>query len=275
MKLALKIDVATERGMREGVPQLAELLECHGARATFLFTLGPHHLLGRTWLPGADLGRRFATIMRSIHDAGFETGIHAFDHAKWLRRAAHGDAAWTCREMEYAQNRYQEIFMAPATIHGAAGWQMNVHAYRLTQRLGFRYCSDTRGSHPFLPVYNAEIIACPQLPTTLPALDELLTSPGITTDNVVAHLLQLSADPPPPGHVYTLRAENEGLQSSSLFAQLLDGWRALGYRLTGLDEYGDNLNIALLPHHNVVQGHVAGRSGTVALQGGEFLAISA
>src|SRR3546814_13802247 len=84
--------------------------------------------------------------------------------------------------MQSAQTRYQEIFMAPAMIHGAAGWQMNVHAYRLTQRLGFRYCSDTRGSHPFLPVYNAEIVACPQLPTTLPALDELLASPGLTTD---------------------------------------------------------------------------------------------
>jgi undecaprenyl phosphate-alpha-L-ara4FN deformylase len=272
MNLALKIDVATERGMRQGVPQLAGLLERHGVRATFLFTLGPHHPLGCRWLPGADLGRRFAASMRSIHDAGFETGIHAFDHATWLCRAAHGCAAWTQREMQSAQTRYQEIFMTPAAIHGAAGWQMNVHAYRLTQRLGFRYCSDTRGIHPFLPVYNAEIVACPQLPTTLPTLDELLASPGITTDNVVARLLQLSADPPPSGHVYTLRAENEGLQSSSLFTQLLDGWRALGYRLTGLGDYGDSLNLAALPHHNVVQGHVAGRSGSVALQGGEFLA---
>lgn len=272
MKLALKIDVATERGVREGVPQLAKLLEHYGIRATFLFTLGPHHPLGRAWLPGTDLGRRYATIMRSIHDAGFETGIHAFDHTKWLRRAAHGDAAWTLHEMESAHTRYQEIFAAPATIHGAAGWQMNVHACRLTQRLGFRYCSDTRGSYPFLPVYNAEIVACPQLPTTLPALDELLASPGIATDNVAAHLLQLSADPPPSGHVFTLRAEGEGLKFRPLFAQLLDGWRALGYELGGLGDYGDSLDRALLPYHNVVQGHVAGRAGTVALQGGEFLA---
>lgn len=271
MKLALKIDVATERGVREGVPQLARLLERHGLRATFLFTLGMHHPLGRTWLPGTDLGRRFAATMRSIHDAGFETGILAFDHAKWLRRAAHGDAAWTRREMECAQARYQEIFAMPAMFHGAAGWQMNVHAYRLTQRLGFRYCSDTRGTHPFLPVYNAEIVACPQLPTTLPVLDELLASPGIAAHNVTAHLLQLSADPPPSGHVYTLRAESEGLKFRPLFAQLLDGWRALGYELGGLGEYGDSLDSTQLPYHNVVQGYVAGRASTVALQGSEFL----
>lgn len=272
MKLALKIDIATDRGTREGMPQLAELLEHHDARATFLFTLGLHRVLGRTWLPGTDIGKRFSAVMRSIHAAGFETGIHAFDHAKWLHKAVHKDDAWTRHEMEHAQNRYQDIFGEPARIHGAAGWQMNVHAYRLTQRLGFHYCSDTRGSHPFLPVHNAEIMACPQLPTTLPTLDELLAAPGIATDNVAAHLLQLSSNPPPTGHVYTLRAENEGLKFKSVFAQLLNGWRALGYQLVALGDYGEGLNRALLPYHNVVQGHVTGRTGTVALQGREFLA---
>ena len=46
-------------------------------------------------------------------------------------------------------------------VHGAAGWQMNSHAYRHTQTVGFRYCSDTRGTHPFIPVIRAEIVACP------------------------------------------------------------------------------------------------------------------
>ena len=58
-----------------------------------------------------------------------------------------------------------------------------------TQRLGFDYCSDTRGTHPFIPMWNAEIIACPQLPTTLPTLDELIGVGGITPDNVAQHLL--------------------------------------------------------------------------------------
>jgi peptidoglycan/xylan/chitin deacetylase (PgdA/CDA1 family) len=272
MKLALKIDIATVRGTREGIPRLAALLERHDARATFLFTLGPHHLLGRTWLPGTDLGRRFGAIMRSIHGAGFETGIHAFDHAKWLHNAAHEGQAWTRHAMENAQNRYLDIFGEPARIHGAAGWQMNVHAYRLSQQLEFHFCSDTRGSHPFLPVHNAEIVACPQLPTTLPTLEELLATPGIKPDNAVEHLLQLCSNPPPSGHVYTLRAEHEGLKYKSVFAQLLNGWRALGYQLVALGDYGAGLNRAMLPYHNVMQGSVPGRSGTVALQGAEFLA---
>ena len=41
MKLALKVDVDTFRGTREGVPRLVELLRKHGAGATFLFSMVP------------------------------------------------------------------------------------------------------------------------------------------------------------------------------------------------------------------------------------------
>ena len=55
MKLALKIDVDTFRGTREGVPRLVELLRKHGAGGTFLFSLGPDHTgraLRRAFRPG-------------------------------------------------------------------------------------------------------------------------------------------------------------------------------------------------------------------------------
>jgi len=42
-RLALKIDVDTLRGTREGVPRLLECLARHDVRATFLFSLGPDH----------------------------------------------------------------------------------------------------------------------------------------------------------------------------------------------------------------------------------------
>jgi peptidoglycan/xylan/chitin deacetylase (PgdA/CDA1 family) len=41
MRIGLKVDVATLRGTREGVPALVELFRRHGVGATFLFTLGP------------------------------------------------------------------------------------------------------------------------------------------------------------------------------------------------------------------------------------------
>ena len=112
-KLALKIDLDTLRGTQEGAPRLLELLLAHGAGATFLFSLGPDHtgralkrifrpgflakvkrtsvtehygfktLLYGTLLPGPDIGRRCAELMRQIGEAGFEVGIHCFDHVKW------------------------------------------------------------------------------------------------------------------------------------------------------------------------------------------------
>ena len=57
----------------------------------------------------------------------------------WRSAASAGPAS----EMGAACLRFAEIFGEPARTHGAAGWQMNLHALRLTQRLGFDYCSDT------------------------------------------------------------------------------------------------------------------------------------
>ncbi|MGA8007610.1 MAG: 4-deoxy-4-formamido-L-arabinose-phosphoundecaprenol deformylase, partial [Burkholderiales bacterium] len=43
MRLALKLDVDTYRGTREGVPRLMRILAAQRAGATFLFSLGPDH----------------------------------------------------------------------------------------------------------------------------------------------------------------------------------------------------------------------------------------
>jgi len=302
LKLALKIDVDTYRGTREGVPRLIEALRRHQAGATFLFSLGPDHtgrairrvfrpgffgkvsrtsvlehyglktLLYGTLLPGPDIGMRCADVMRGARDAGYEVGIHTWDHVRWQDHVARRDAAWTAAEMRAACRRHAEIFGEPARTHGAAGWQMNLHALRLTQGLGFDYCSDTRGRCPFIPIYRGEIVACPQLPTTLPTLDELIGVDGLTADNVAAHLLRLSQDPPPTGHVYTLHAELEGMKLLPVFEALLSGWRSMGFELVATRELFDALVLQNLPRHEVTAGEVPGRSGTLALQGREFLA---
>ena len=300
--LALKIDVDTYRGTREGVPPLVEALKRHGAGATFLFTLGPDHtgraikrafrpgfmqkvgrtsvvshygvktLLYGTVLPGPDIGRRCADVMRRVRDEGFEVGVHTWDHVKWQDGVGEADADWTADEMNRAVVRFQEIFGEAPDVHGAAGWQMNVHAYRRTQALGFRYASDTRGTHPFLPVIRGEIVACPQLPTTLPTLDELIGVDGVTEANVAEHLLERSKEALPSGHVYTLHAELEGMKLAPVFERLLEGWRGLGYNLVSLGDYFDALEDKNLPRHETLVGEVPGRSGTLALQGPEFLA---
>jgi undecaprenyl phosphate-alpha-L-ara4FN deformylase len=294
-QIALKIDVDTYRGTCEGVPRLVDALKRFEAQATFFFSLGPDHtgraikrvfrpgfvgkvsrtsvvehygiktLLYGTLLPGPDIGRRCADIMRSVRDAGFEVGIHCFDHIRWQDHVANEDADWTQREMQRAVDRFIDIFNEPPKAHAAAGWQMNRHALRLTQRLGFEYSSDTRGNCPFIPTVNAEIIACPQLPTTLPTLDELLNADGVTEETLVAHLLQLTEQAPSTGHVFTLHAELEGGKLLPVFEQLLDGWKKQGYELVSLRQYFEGLE-GILPKGEVVMREVAGRVGTLAAQ---------
>ncbi|HTO43327.1 MAG TPA: polysaccharide deacetylase family protein [Burkholderiales bacterium] len=304
MNLALKVDVDTYRGTRRGVPKLVELFKKHAAEATFLFSLGSDNtgraikrvfrrgFLGKvrrtsvlshyglltlmygTVLPGPDIGRRCAEIMRRVRDEGFEVGIHTYDHVRWQDHVGEEGQAWTRRQMELACNRFRDIFGTDPKVHGAAGWCMNRHAYRLTQLLGFGYCSDTRGTRPYVPVYEAEIVACPQLPTTLPTLDELIGLDGVTVSNVAERVLDLSRDPPPSGHVFTLHAELEGMKLAPVLERLLEGWRAMGYRLTSLREYFESLPDKNLPRHETAVGQVPGRSGTLALQGPEFLAAT-
>ncbi len=301
MKLAIKIDVDNLRPALIGVPRLADALKSASAGASFLFSVGPdrsgRHIgrvfrrgtagrLWRTWrvrnyglrsylygslLPAPDLGVRAAGTVQAVHNAGFETGVRAYDHIEWCRSAVQHDAAWIGRQMALARERYKNIVGEAARVHAAAGWRMNRHAYRYTQRLEFAYSSDTRGTHPFIPVFEAEVISCPQLPTTLPTLDELIASAGVSTQQVVAKLLALTEDPGPWGHVFCANAAYEGLKLLPQFEELLRGWRQQGYEIVSLHDYMLSIDTRELPYHEVVSGTVPGRPGAVALQGKEFL----
>jgi undecaprenyl phosphate-alpha-L-ara4FN deformylase len=301
VRLGLKVDVDTLRGTREGVPRLLELLQRHGVHATFLFSLGPDHtgrairrvfrkgfvgkvhrtsvvrhygvrtLLYGTLLPAPDIARRATSVLRRVRGEGHETGIHCWDHIRWQDGVATADAEWTRREMQRACDRFVEVFKEPPTTHGAAGWQMNAHALRLTQQLGFDYCSDGRGAYPHLPVWRGELIRCPQFPTTLPTLDELIGNDGISEENVAAHVLARTREAPGTGHVFTLHAELEGMRLASVLDQLLTGWKAQGFALGPMRLLRDAVEPLALPRCETALAPIAGRSGTLLMQGDEFL----
>ena len=238
MQLALKVNVETYRGTLQGVPRLVDILRRHQANATFCFALGPDQT-GR--MPKRD----GSSVAKTV---------------------------WTEIEMRRAHERYAEIFGVDAHGHAAPGWQMNPHALRLTQRLGYQWASDCRGTHPFIPVWNAEIVRCPQLPTTLPALAELVGFDNVSAENAHMALLQRTANKPETGHVLTLHAELEGLRFSDSFELLLTGLREQGYELVSLGQMRATLNINELPRHEVSVGTPAGCAWPMLVQGDEFLA---
>ena len=293
--MALKIDVDTLVGTQQGVPALVELCQRLQAPASFYFSLGPDHtgralrrvfrpgflskvsrtsvlehyglrtLMYGVFLPGPDIGRRCAAIMRSVRAAGFEVGVHTWDHILWQDFVMRRDAEWTERQLRLAVERFAEIFGVAPAGHCAAGWQMNAHAFELQERLGFRYASDTRGAEPFWPRVAGRVVNCMQLPTTLPTLDELIGRSDLEGPTPVAHLLCLT-ERQPRDHVFTLHAELEGRKLAPWLEQLLSGWRSQGYQLSGLGEYHAALEAGRVPVRDIVYGEVPGRSGVLALE---------
>jgi undecaprenyl phosphate-alpha-L-ara4FN deformylase len=297
--ITLKIDVDTYRGTREGVPALARLLQQHNAPATFLFSLGPDHtgwalrrafrpgllkkvsrtsviehyglktLMYGVLLPAPDIGKQCAAELRAVRNAGFECGIHTWDHT--LCR----DAAWTGKLMQRAFERCADIFGEVPQTHGAAGWQMNDHAFTRLDALGIAYASDGRAmlndngalcdaaAGPHRLQVAGKALNCIQLPTTLPTLDEMLgrsiDGELITPSNIAAKILRTTETP--RDHVYTLHAELEGQKLAPIFQQLLQGWKAQGYAFGSMEDYYHKIKAQPLPVLPVSWGELPGRSG--------------
>jgi peptidoglycan/xylan/chitin deacetylase (PgdA/CDA1 family) len=293
-RIALKVDVDTLRGTREGVPRLLRLLGRRGLQATFLFSLGPDHtgwalkrvfrpgflskvsrtsvaqhygyrtLMYGVLLPGPDIGRKAADAMRATRDAGHECGIHTWDHVWWQDEVRRRDAAWTRAEMQKSHERYFDVFGVAPHTHGAAGWQMNAAAFEQLDAWGLAYASDGRGSAPYRLSIKGRTLNHVQMPTTLPTLDELIGQHGVDEDNVARTLLAMTESD--VDQVYTLHAELEGGLLAPVFEALLDGWRAQGHELVTMAGLYRHINPDTLPVRPLTWGAVPGRSGELIVE---------
>ena len=296
-RVALKVDVDTLAGTLEGVPRLAALLRRLELGATFYFSVGPDHtgralrrvfrrgflgkvrrtsvlahyglktLLYGTLLPGPHIGRRAGDVMRAVRDAGFEVGLHCYDHVRWQDHVATADALWTRDEFERGIAAFTEVFGVPPDSHAAAGWQINAHTLELEEQYGLKYASDVRGSRPFYPSRGPVNGQCLQVPTTLPTFDELIGVDGRDAAAAAQEVLRITHVAPSPVHVFTLHAELEGRQLLPQFEWLLQAWLNDGCMPGSLRDLVGRLTPQELPRHAVELDAVPGRSGVLAVQG--------
>jgi undecaprenyl phosphate-alpha-L-ara4FN deformylase len=296
VRLALKVDVDTDRGTRVGVANLAADCLEFGVPACFLFSLGPDQtgravtrvlrpgffgkvsrtsvleiyglrtLLSGTLLPAPHIGRRNAGALRAVMGAGFEVGIHCYNHYRWQDHLAGMDLAAVRAEFGLARGEFSRIFGFQARTAGAAGWQSNARSREVYDEAGLLYSSDTRGTHPFFPRMGGRVYRTLEIPSTLPTLDELMGRPGFPDSAIPGHLLSLlRAD---RLNVFTLHAEIEGMGRRPLFREFLAACRASGAEFVRLDEEAKRLlgDRASLPVCDQVMAPVDGRSGLVASQ---------
>jgi undecaprenyl phosphate-alpha-L-ara4FN deformylase len=289
-RVALKISVTTLRGALVGAPALAAALQEAGAHATFFCNVGPdrsglalrpfsgvtlprelkrHYgfatLINGLLRPAPDVGTRAGPTLQDIQAAGFEMGLQAWDSMGWHQDHRKADNAWIETQFALAIDRFQKIFGKRPQLLALPDWQTTRHALRLTQRLGFTAASDSRGGGPFVPLYDAEPVFCPQIPTTLPALSELLASGG-NDDEALARLLT-ATEGQGENQVLSLRAEVEGMRLLPLFRRFLAAWQERGGATACIGDIAQTLKINKLPQCRVHDGEIPGHTGSVFLQG--------
>jgi len=290
-KLALRVDVDTFRGTRDGVPRLLDLLAAHNVTATFFFTLGPdnmgRHLLrllkpkfaakmlrsraaslygwdillaGTLW-PGRRIGAALGRVLRATEAAGHEVGLHAWDHHRWQVAAQRMAQAELRAEIGRGAAAFADALGRPPDCSAAAGWVCDERILEAKEAFGFRYNSDCRGSAVFVPNVGGRDLA-PQVPTTLPTYDEVIGRDRLTDNQYNAWLL----DRLRPGalNVLAVHAEVEGIARAGLFADFLAEAARRGVEIGPLrNALGPD---ASYPRDGVVAAPVAGREGDVCWQ---------
>ena len=296
IRLALKVDVDTDRGTRTGVPNLAADCREFGAPACFLFSLGPDQtgraitrifrpgffqkvsrtgvvsmyglrtLLNGTLLPAPHIGRRNTDVMRAVRDEGCEVGIHCYNHYRWQDHVQTMDLAAVRAEFIAARAEFLRIFGREAHTAGAAGWQSNARSREVYDEAGLLYASDTRNGPPFFPRLGGRVFQTLEIPSTLPTFDELLGRPGYPDDRIVSHYLSLLDAG--QTNVLTIHAEIEGMGKRALFRALLRTCAERDVQFIRLDELAQALlaDRAAIPVRDQILAPIDGRSGTVATQ---------
>jgi len=292
-RFALKIDVDTHAGLAHGVPALADLLASHGIRASFfvvcgvdrmgrrlgrLFdprfvwklvrtrvvaTYGWRTLLSGTLLRARPVAAAFPETLRALAAAGHDVGVHGYDHARWQDRLPRLRPDDVADEVARATAVLREIL--GETPHGfaAPGWRCTPASLAAVDAAGFAYRSDTRGTSPYRPAANGRVFALPEIPTTLPTLDELYGRPHRRPLALAGHYRDLVR----PGvlNVHTIHAEIEGGPHLGTLDVLLTHLRD-AVRFVRLRDTAAALDPATLPVCQVREGRIAGRAVPVALQ---------
>ncbi len=293
MKIALKVDVDTLRGTREGVPRLLRIMKKHGVRSAFFFSAGPDNMGRHLWRllkpaflvkmmrtkaaslygwdilfkgtfwPGPLIAKRCADVLRDTAADGHEIGVHAWDHHAWQAKAERQSAPEIARDLERACDAINDAAGRVPGCSAAPAWKCSDAVLEARERFPFRYNSDCRGDSIFVPVVNGKRLSAPQMPLSMPTYDELLGRDGVTGENYNERLLSFAKEG--AYNLLTIHAEAEGGVCSGLFERFLELARARGIELVAPEELLP-ADSAAIPSGRVVIGEIPGREGSIALE---------
>ena len=296
MEIALKVDVDTHQGLRQGVPRLARMLVDEDVTATFFIAMGPDNsgraalralrnrgfiakmrrtravsiyglrtILSGTVLPARQISLALPEVVRDLGRMGFEVGVHGYDHVRWQDHLDEIGDVGLGGEIADAFEAYRGIMGQPARSFAAPGWRTNTAALRALDRMGLDYRSDTRGHAPYRCAIDGETFTIAEIPTTLPTMDEIIGTPQASD---AASCVRLYLDLIEPGalNVHTIHAEIEGMSQLDAFKALVRALKQRGARFVQLREVAARLAHSELPVCPVLRTTIPGRAGWVSTQ---------
>ena len=261
--IALRVDVDTVRGTRDGLPRLLRILEARGICATWYVTLGPDNMGRHAWRllrpafflkmlrsqaaslygydilfrgtlwPGTVISRHFKEQLRMPMKAGQEVGVHAWDHHLWQVGIDRLSDEALEAQLILACDAFEEVMGQKPQSAACPGWRCSERVLNFARSRQFQFRSDCRGpARAFRPRIGATVLNQPQIPVDLPTYDEAAL-PKENRDEVWnARLLQLISDGKP--HVLTVHAESEGGAKAACFEAFLDQALAAGHTFAPL-----------------------------------------
>jgi undecaprenyl phosphate-alpha-L-ara4FN deformylase len=290
----LRVDVCTFEGLRVGLPRLLDAFARRGLRATIFSAMGPDRsglavfrlfrkrgFLGKmlrtraasmygfrtalqgTLLPAPRMAERGAGVLRRAVEEGHEVGVHGWDHVRWQDRLDSLPERAIREDYERALDAFERAVGRLPSCTAAPAWLASEGSLAVEAGFPFGYASDTRGRGPFLPVAGGRVLPIPQVPVTLPTLDEELGRGGLTAEGFVERIL--SSLVPGAPNVFTAHAEAEGRVYLRPFEELLDRAGMEGWSWVPLGEVVPR-ELASLPVCPVERMLLPGRAGSVSIQ---------
>ncbi|MGH8012389.1 MAG: polysaccharide deacetylase family protein [Candidatus Binataceae bacterium] len=296
MEIVLKIDVDTHDGLRVGVPRLARLLDQADVNATFFIAMGADNsglalirvlrpgfiskmrrtgaismygwrtVLSGTLLPSRPVALAFPEIIRGLRRQGFEVGVHGYDHVRWQDGIDKLGEEGAHVELEEAFEAYRAIMGERGRAFAAPGWRVSAAALAMLDQMRLNYQSNTRGICPYRCVVEGRALLTPEIPTTLPTLDEVLGTREVPDgpSSVQFYSERFRED---VLNVHTIHAETEGIGQFDHFAKLIRSLSERGASFVRMEQVAQRFGAAELPSCEVIRRTIPGRAGWVSVQG--------
>jgi undecaprenyl phosphate-alpha-L-ara4FN deformylase len=214
MTFILRVDLESQKGISKGLPQLLDLLEKYGVKASFYIAMGGESnifeiLKYRGSVPGAgersirifsfldklrmaiypiDFVKKNLLLIKRIIDEGHELGIHGWKHRRWTRGLERIDID---NDIKLAIEKYGFMFGRQPNSFCSPAFRTNCKVVDVLNARGIRIVSDYPGKKSSI-VKNTHIV---NVPITIkgekntPIIENMVTK-GFNDDEIFEYIVK-------------------------------------------------------------------------------------